>query len=84
MARRKVDPEEAAMREMQRAAAREEAAARRKAFLRNVFAVLLAAIVAGGLAWWIFTHADEIAEQTPPADCTPPAVDLGCGGVRTP
>ena len=83
MARRKDDPEIAAIREAQRAEAREVAAARRKAFVRWLLTVLLAAAVAGAVGWWIIAHSEEIANQTPPADCTPPAVDLGCGGVQT-
>lgn len=66
-------PEQLAQRELRKA--------QRAWWRKEVTIFMVVALLVAAVAWWLYDHRDEIGNQTPPADCTPPAVTLGCGGV---
>jgi hypothetical protein len=84
MARKPVDPMLAALQAEQREADRAAARERNRRRLRTFASVVVAAVACAALGWFLITHRDDIARNTPPADCTPPTVDIGCGSARTP
>lgn len=82
MARKEPDPMILALRAEERAAARAAARERARRIRRRVIEAVIALVICAGIGYFLVTHRDEI--NVPPADCTPPTVDLGCGGVQPP
>ena len=81
MAKTPPDPMIAALQEAQRAERAQAARARRAALMRRLVAVMITLIVAAAVTAWILARRQEVADQTPPADCIGRSQDIGCGGV---
>jgi heme/copper-type cytochrome/quinol oxidase subunit 2 len=81
MAKTPPDPMIAALQAAQREERAQAARARRAALMRRTIAVVITLIVAAAVTAFILAHRQEVADQTPPADCTGRAQDIGCGGV---